>query len=85
VFMENGNSTPVDILRDLESIYAMALASENYAVALKAKELLGRQFGLFTPKQKDKISLADLSEEDLERLIGEIERELTLDHSKMDE
>lgn len=80
--MENGKCVPADILKDLESIYAMALASENYAVALKAKELLGRQFGLFTPKQKDKISLADLSEEDLERLIGEIERELILDHSE---
>ncbi len=82
--MESENRAPADIIKDLESIYAMALASENYSVALKAKELLGRQFGLFTPKQKDKISLVDLSEEDLERLIVEIERELTLDHSEMD-
>ncbi|OJW50127.1 MAG: hypothetical protein BGO67_02015 [Alphaproteobacteria bacterium 41-28] len=83
--MENDKRASADILKDLESIYAMAMASENFSVALKAKELLGRQMGLFIPKQKNQVSLSDLSEEDLERLIREIKTELTLDQGETGE
>ena len=73
-----------DTLNDLEDIYAMAMAKGNYTVALKAKELLGKEQGLFSSHkkaslQRDRISLADFSEEDINHLIGEIERRLTLD------
>ncbi len=78
--MTNEKLTRTSIIKDLELIYKMAIASESFAVALKAKELLGREFGLFAPKKKPKISLANLSEEDLQRLIMEIEKELVLDH-----
>jgi hypothetical protein len=83
--MENEKRSSTDILEDLESIYAMAIANENFSVALKAKELLGRQVGLFLPQQKKKVSLADLSEEDLERLIREIQTELMLDRAERGE
>lgn len=72
------------ILKDLEEIYLMSLEKGNFAVALKAKELLGRELGLFALKNtsaiKNKLSLSDLSEEDIIRLIEELETKLKLDH-----
>ncbi len=71
------------ILKDLEKIYLMALGKGNYSVALKVKELLGRELGLFTLKSsattKNKISLNDLSDEDITQLIKELEAKLKLD------
>lgn len=69
----------IDILKDLEDIYTLALAHEKFAVALKAKELLGKAQGVFSDKKKAAVSLSDLSDEDLKRLMGEIEKELGLD------
>lgn len=68
-----------DILKDLEDVYTLALAHEKFAVALKAKELLGKAQGLFSDKKKSKVSLSDLSDEDLKQLIREVEKELNLD------
>jgi len=72
------------ILNDLEALYLMALEKGNFAVALKAKELLGRELGLFALKNssvtKDKVSLNDLSDEDITHLIKELEIKLKLDH-----
>ena len=74
------------VLIDLEDIYRQAMEKENFATALKAKELLGKELGLFglrTGKDgKRKISLADLSDEALSSLIEDIETQLALDHSK---
>ena len=36
--MYDEKNSPANIIKDLESIYAMAIASESFAVALKAKE-----------------------------------------------
>ena len=83
--MNEEKNSPADIIKDLESIYEMAIASESFSVALKAKELLGREHGLFMPKKKTSLSLADLTNEDLERLIVEIENELILDRSETGE
>ena len=73
----------VGILKDLEKIYLMALGKGNHSVALKVKELLGREVGLFTLKNsataKNKISLKDLSDEDIAQLIKELEAKLKLD------
>jgi len=75
-----------EILKDLEEIYLQAMEKGNFAVALKAKELLGKELGLFilTPAnaEKRKISLADLSDDELNSLIEDIENQLALDHSK---
>ena len=65
-------------LQDLETLYTLALAKGNLTAALKAKELLGKGQGLFsTPSHKKPLSLKDLSDEDLNRLIQEIETHLT--------
>ena len=67
------------IINDLEEIYSLALAHENYSVALKAKELLGKTQGLFSGQKKSMFSLSDLSDEELQELIQQIENELSLD------
>jgi hypothetical protein len=60
------------ILKDLENLYLLAMEKGNFTAALKAKELLGRECGLFSHK-KNKLSLADISDEEIDRLIQEIE------------
>lgn len=79
----------IGILRDLENIYTLAMEKGNFAAALKAKELLGREYGLFSHKvsssRKTQVSLGDLSEEDIKRLMGEIEKQLSLDRKDGDE
>ena len=62
------------ILKDLENLYALAMEKGNFTVALKAKELLGREQGLFSGNsRKKKISPESLSDEELEALIQELE------------
>lgn len=69
--------TPANTLEDLESLYSLALAKGNLTAALRAKELLGKSQGLFTsPVSKKPLSMADLSDEDLGRLIQEIDTTL---------
>ena len=80
--MSRNTSQRNDILQDLEDIYTLAMEKGNFAVALKAKELLGREQGLFSPKSpalNKEVCLADLSDEDITRLIEEIETQLDLD------
>jgi hypothetical protein len=60
------NSFDENIIEDLEHIYTLALEKGNLAVALKAKEFL-----IKLSIQK-KLSLADLKDEDIQRLMGEI-------------
>ena len=74
------------ILKDLQEIYLMALGKQQYSVALKIQELLGRELGLFSgkesPPKKKEVSLNDLSNDDITRLIEELENKLKLDHSE---
>jgi hypothetical protein len=78
--MKNDKSSVVDILNDLEEIFTLAMSKGNFSVALKTRELLGRELGLFQSKtassKKEGISLADFSDEDLNRLVKESERQL---------
>lgn len=69
-----------DIIKDFEEIFNLAISKENYSVALKAKELMAREYGLFSSHKLSKLSLADFSDEDIERLIKEIQ--LVLDQKK---
>lgn len=72
--MRTSDSVTSCILKDLEAIYNLAMEKGNFAVALKAKELLGREEGLFSSSsRKKRVCLADLSEEDIHCLIQEIE------------
>ncbi len=62
------------LLKDLEEIYALAMANGNLTAALRAKELLGKGEGFFSSAcLKKRVSLMDLADEDLERLIQEID------------
>jgi len=66
------------ILSDIETLYALALKKENFSTALKAKELIGREYGLFLPHTyRKKLSLKDFSDEDIEFLIRKIEAQMT--------
>lgn len=80
------NRVPEKILKDLEEIYTLAMDQGHLAVALKVKELLGREQGLFLKRKQldptDKVSLAKLSDEDLCHLMEEIEAHLSLDQQE---
>ncbi len=78
--MNDEKNSAADLIKDLECIYTMAIANKNFAAALKAKELLGREYGLFSLKKGNKVSLSCLSDEDINRLIEEIKIKLGLDH-----
>lgn len=87
--MTTESPSPEGILKDLQEIYLMALGKGQFSVAFKIKELLGREAGLFAlrnqaPKE-NKISLDNLSDDDLNCLIKELEAKLTLDHRKSEE
>lgn len=60
------NSIDENIIEDLEHIYTLALEKGNLAVALKAKEVLAK-FSI-----QKKLSLADLKDEDIQRIMDEI-------------
>ena len=87
--MQKNTNFRESILKDLEDIYAMAMRNENFGVVLKAKELLGREFGLFShaspSSKKGDVALKDLSDDDITRLIGELEEQLTLDPKETEE
>ena len=61
-----------NIIEDLEHIYTLALEKGNLAVALKAKELLAKHINFFRVSTYKNLSLADLKDEDIQRLMGEI-------------
>ena len=60
------NSFNENIIEDLEHIYTLALEKGNLSVALKAKEALAKL------SIQTKLSLADLKDEDIQRIIDEI-------------
>lgn len=65
------------ILKDIEALYRLALQEGSLATALKAKELIGRAYGLFSSSScKALASLKDLSDEDLDLLIKDMETRL---------
>ena len=68
------------ILEDVEEIFTRAMAKGSFSVALRAKELLGRECGLFKQKTKNaEFSLENVSEQELSRLVKVIEKQLRLD------
>jgi len=83
--MNTNSSVSKNILRDVDDLYQLALENGNFSVALKAKELLGREYGFFAPKpppsQKEKMDLNAISDEDIDHLIKALEAKLKLDPS----
>jgi hypothetical protein len=77
---------PEKIFHDLDTIYDLALESGKLAVALKVKELMGKEYGLFSGKNKNArlkgLALDSLSTEDLSRLVQKLENQLNLDPHK---
>jgi hypothetical protein len=66
----------LDILADMEKIFQLAMAAGKLSVALKAKELIGKEMGLFLPpSQRAKIKLNELSDEELMEALEEAEQE----------
>lgn len=70
------------ILKDLEKTFLGAVDGGNYLAAIRAKELQGRELGLFTDKkvkQNDKPegaeTLHEMSEGTLKRILGELSPE----------
>lgn len=78
-------SSPEVILKDIQDIFVLAMSKENLSVALKAKELLGREQGLFLTRRpsskNDVTNLSSLSEEDLINLIQQLESKLEHERS----
>lgn len=61
-----------NIIEDFEHIYTLALEKGNLSVALKAKELLAKHINFFKVSTYKNLSLADLKDEDIQRLMSEI-------------
>ncbi len=69
----------VQYIKDLETIFQKAMEAENFSTALKAKELLARLQGFFTPGDKPSIHekpLDALSDTELEHLIQSLEKHI---------
>ncbi len=65
---------PHQTLDDLNTLYTMALAQENLALAVKIKELQARILGLLQPQDKgDFLTLSDVT---LKKLIQQLEQEI---------
>lgn len=64
------------ILADLEQIFQEALTTGNYPAALKAKELQGKELGLFRDKKEAlPLSLSALSTPELQALIEDLQKD----------
>ncbi len=61
---------------DLEKLFEIALEKENFTIALKAKELLGRERGYFRPPEKStslfQVDLKALDDEQLSTLLSRL-------------
>lgn len=49
----NRDCARTNFFSDLDVLFQAAMLAENYAAALKAKELLGKARGYFTPQKKN--------------------------------
>lgn len=62
------------ILRDMETLYQLALDDGKWLVALRAKELQGKVIGLFKRQRlPDILHIADMTEEQLSEFIERLE------------
>ena len=69
----NNKSVFID---DLENIYKNAMKNEQYSVALKAKELIGKCCGFWTTSKNKKLELSNLTDDELSELIESVEKQV---------
>ena len=73
------NAQAMAILEDIQDIYKRALESDSLGIALRAKELMGKEFGLFKSKSSDtEFTLENIPDHELSRIIDYIEKQLKL-------
>jgi hypothetical protein len=70
----DGVLTKADILKKLETVYWRALQGESWGVALRAAELQGKAVGLFEKHLLPKVSIAEMTEEQLTEFMGRLEK-----------
>lgn len=84
----NTNQTPEAVLQDLDSIFRLALENNNLNVALKTRELLGKQLGLFLKKpvvgfqKRVPFSFKNVSDEELAIMIRDLNEEIAEKEAK---
>ena len=73
-----------NLLKDLEETYMRAIEKGNYTAALKAKELIGKEMGLFKGKGKKKpkkdsqeFDFKNLSDHEIQNLICILQKAIT--------
>ena len=82
------NQTPEAVLQDLDSIFHLALEENNLNVALKTRELLGKQLGLFIKKpvvgfkKRVPFSFKNVSDEELAIMIRDLNEEIAEKEAK---
>ena len=69
------------LLKDLEETYMHAIEKGNYSAALKAKELIGKEMGLFEGAKKKKskkvaqdFDFKNLTDADIQNLISALQK-----------
>ena len=67
----SNQTSQVEILRQLEEVYLSALHENNLTAALKSVDLKIKYLAL-QGKGREGYSIADLTDEDIERLIAEV-------------
>lgn len=66
------------LMQDLESLYQMAMEQGKVSIAMKAKEMLAREYGFSSQNQAvDLIEFCDkMTEEELESFVGQLQSKL---------
>lgn len=80
------------LLKDLEETYMRAIEKGNYSAALKAKELIGKEIGLFEGAKKKKskkdsheFDFKKLSEDEIQNLILVLQKAINEMEAEMGE
>lgn len=59
-------------IRQLKKIATQALSADNITSAIRAYELIGKTSGLFTPISSQKLTLQEMSDDDVSDLISQL-------------
>jgi len=80
------------LLKDLEETYMRAIEKGNFTAALKAKELIGKEMGLFEAPAKKKskkdshqLDFKKLSDADIQNLISVLQKAISEMEAEIEE
>lgn len=80
------------LLKDLEETYMRAIEKGNFTAALKAKELIGKEMGLFETEKKKKskkdphqLDFKKLSDANIQNLISILQKAISEIESEIEE